>query len=727
MATRTAVVAGDITIDWMLAKPRDLTAPPPYWTNDVKAAAFSQAGGAALLAELLRRSARESWHILGPRVTTELLQERYLSAENPDYDHAFSIWAPYPEHVSRAPERTRWRISEFQGWNDQLQGDKADYAVVDDDATADIVVLIDAGLGFSDRESQWPKAVTEPKGGKPDWVVLRLNYTQPGGKLWNHLVDRFADRLIVLTSVRDLRQMHAQISKQLSWERTARETAWEVAEGKQLNSLSSCAWIVTSIGRSGAELLPGSALPQESAQLVFDSRAMEGEWERAYEGRVLGSSTCMTAAVATELMANPEGPELLSALKTGIAAQRRLFEVGYGAGGPTDRAGVRLPDALEFPFGDIVNVIRQKGEGEGKLHCEDGDDAADAEALCRLTTVPVAADNPSHDDWSILEFQHPRTGGLEELAVKIVEEGVDKALADVPITKFKGLVIVDRHETEAVRSIERLISEYCKRGEQTPLCLAVFGPPGSGKSFAVEQVAKHTLSERVEALDFNLSQFSRPENLLEAFHRVRDVNLSGKLPLVIWDEFDTGARSWLRYFLQPMQSGKFQQGEITHPIGRCIFVFAGGTADNMEGFKKDLHSAEQRNAKVPDFVSRLHGYIDVLGPNRHSTVEFGDPQWEAEDPYFIVRRAVILRSILERGELHLKHGSKVHIDPGVLRAFLKVRKYKHGIRSMMSVVKTSLLADAKTFEISSLPPEEQLDLHVTEDFLDLARAGSPIA
>ena len=67
---------------------------------------------------------------------------------------------------------------------------------------------------------------------------------------------------------------------------------------------------------------------------------------------------------------------------------------------------------------------------------------------------------------------------------------------------------------------------------------------------------------------------------------MRDLGLSGKLPLVFWDEFDTALEGqplgWLRYFLAPMQDGAFQDGQITHPIGRAIFVFAGGTAERME-------------------------------------------------------------------------------------------------------------------------------------------------
>jgi hypothetical protein len=67
---------------------------------------------------------------------------------------------------------------------------------------------------------------------------------------------------------------------------------------------------------------------------------------------------------------------------------------------------------------------------------------------------------------------------------------------------------------------------------------------------------------------------------------VRDVGLSGALPLVFWDEFDTALEGkklgWLRYFLAPMQDGRFQDGQLVHPIGRSIFVFAGGTSTTME-------------------------------------------------------------------------------------------------------------------------------------------------
>jgi hypothetical protein len=40
----------------------------------------------------------------------------------------------------------------------------------------------------------------------------------------------------------------------------------------------------------------------------------------------------------------------------------------------------------------------------------------------------------------------------------------------------------------------------------------------------------------IEPKEFNLPQFQQPRELFGAFHQVRDVSLSGKMPLVFWDE-----------------------------------------------------------------------------------------------------------------------------------------------------------------------------------------------
>ncbi len=111
---------------------------------------------------------------------------------------------------------------------------------------------------------------------------------------------------------------------------------------------------------------------------------------------------------------------------------------------------------------------------------------------------------------------------------------------------------------------------------------------------------------------------------------------------MLWDEFDSDLAGvsfgWLRHFLAPMQDGAFQQGQILHPIGKAIFVFAGGTSARLADFAGN-RSTEFRLAKGPDFASRLKGHVDIVGPDPRG----GDPE---ADPYYRIRRAILLRSML---------------------------------------------------------------------------------
>ncbi|MBI4870683.1 MAG: hypothetical protein HY814_03860 [Candidatus Riflebacteria bacterium] len=74
---------------------------------------------------------------------------------------------------------------------------------------------------------------------------------------------------------------------------------------------------------------------------------------------------------------------------------------------------------------------------------------------------------------------------------------------------------------------------------------------------------------------------------------------------------------------------------------------------------------------------------------------------------------MLLRSLLERKAKHLvRQDQTLGIDPGVLRAMLKVPRYTHGTRSMEAIIDMSMLAGRKTFEQAALPAPEQLQLHV---------------
>jgi hypothetical protein len=116
--------------------------------------------------------------------------------------------------------------------------------------------------------------------------------------------------------------------------------------------------------------------------------------------------------------------------------------------------------------------------------------------------------------------------------------------------------------------------------------------------------------------------------------------------------------------------------------------------------------------------SRLKGYVNIFGPNP----VLGTDNLSIQDPYFMIRRAILLRSILRHSVPDLFEKDNLNIDSGVLRALLKTRAYKHGVRSIESIIAMSQLAGKNSFERSSLPSEAQLDLHVDGlDFLVLVQ------
>lgn len=712
---RSVIVTGDVTMDWHVARGDQAKDHVPVWNPADWARACWQRGGAALLADVidavteeLRQGGQGDFAIRqtdAPRDPIHPGDDRF--------HHSYALWSPHKQG-----KKSAWRVEEFLGLDRSRAAAVSTAAewqrVVGDTPEADLVVLDDANLGFREHPDLWPQALTA-NGARP-WILLKMAQPVAHGGLWDHLLENLADRLVVVTTVSDLRLTEVQISQGLSWERTAQDVAWELVHNPRVNGFARCAAAVVSFGTAGAVLLSQIEASAKTGQepaapqcsLFFDPNVIEGMWEQDHPGGVIGYTTCLTAGIARQLMLSPHQPDIHQGIQSGLVAMRTLHLEGYGQG------GVKAPQApLAFPIGRIADELA-KDAGPFAV--------AGVQDPVRFLTQPAAEGErpPEGGFWTILEDRYREN--LDQVAKQIVLEGPEVALQDVPLGRFGFLLTVDRREIESFRTIRALVGEYLSHERQKrPLSIAVFGAPGSGKSFGITQVAKSLAPGQVEVLEFNISQIESPEELGDALHQVRDVNLSGKIPLVFWDEFDTTLEGkplgWLRYFLAPMQDGSFREGQIIHPIGRAVFVFAGGTSHRMESFGQDLEPEEYRAAKVPDFVSRLKGYVNILGPNR---------QTATADPHHIIRRAILLRSILQRNAPRLfqkQDGRDVlDMDTGVLRAFLQTGAYKHGIRSMESIVAMSLLSGKASFERSSLPSETQLDLHVDgQEFLALVQ------
>jgi len=544
------------------------------------------------------------------------------------------------------------------------------------------------------------------------------------GDLWAELAP-VLNRLIVVVSAIDLRREDAQINARLSWEQCADDTVRALQSDPIVRDLLRAAHVIVTFRSAGALWVERSQDGQTSTQrLFFDPSMLEGDYSLLFDGTAYGFQTCSSVGIAYHLMrrhVEADGEKTLSpftdhgafnkamsqGITAGLMSRRGLLELGHGR--------VAEPNP-SFPVELIVQSI-SSGSG-GFVSVE----------------VPDNSHQPGGCQWSILARAEntavsptPSATPLTGLAQLTARYGFG-ALSHVPSLRLGPLFTVDRSEIESLRALDALIRTYeAVKVQKKPLSIGVFGPPGAGKSFGVKALARGILTEKVPFLEFNLSQFKGPEDLIGAFHRVRDAVLEGITPVAFWDEFDSRNYRWLQYLLAPMQDGAFQDGQITHPIGKCIFIFAGGTSSTLEEFgvpqpkeptneelaglskedcaerKRALEQQSERYQafkllKGPDFISRLHGFLNVLGPNPRTDAKCPDTTWP-------IRRAIILR-----GLLGLKGNDVLDVDSGLLNALLGVRLYRHGARSFEKVV-NALVSDRYhgRLQRSALPPQPLLE------------------
>lgn len=650
---------------------------------------------------------------------------------------AYAFWRPYP--IRKKDKASRWRVAEAMGFGGgpSASGHWPWEPAKDLPASPAVLVISDGGMGFRSRMNltRWGMPVKDQRlvkligdaslsGGtgeqeppplpvkEPEWIVLKMSAPVGQGDLWRELSQFHADRLVAVVSAGELRRADVRLGTGLSWEQTLEDLHRALLHNAEMQSLTKCRHLIVSFGSEGALWFSNDGNPVLMATFVFDPEHVEGEHSHGIEGSVYGYLSCLAATVAAEVASTPGKPDLESAMRKGLAAMRHLRENGHG-------------DASErgagFPAKSLAEVV-SRGDQEAPMQVRS--------FKCDEVSCPV------RPGWSLLALHEARSGvPLYGIARRVLIQG-PRAL-QAPTLKVGGFFTADRGEIEALRSLRLLVRRYVgDRKADKPLSIGVFGPPGAGKSFAVRELARDLLGDRLGWLEFNLSQFNGPADLIGALHQLRDKILDGKMPVAFFDEFDSRNFEWLKYLLAPMQDGRFQEGPISHPIGQCIFIFAGGTSHSFEefearGVKADAEGTQPQSdearkqaehfalSKGPDFASRLDGKLNVVGPNPRNA--------STGDIFFPVRRALFIRANLKCADTE-----QLTIHPGLAAALLEIRRFKHGSRSL-----AKLLEPFKAFRrdqpgaplgLSSLPPQDQLALHVgLEEFDELTRRDEDTA
>jgi hypothetical protein len=676
MADKTILVTGDCTIDQHVYE---------GGPNGSRTSIVSHQGGAILIHKLLEEVSKQA---KGSAFSVSIGVNEKIRKNLPE---RFSLWKPQPKKDK--PDKQVWTFERSLSSVIRTKGQMSTEMAANS-ASGEVLLINDAGLYFRSRANRhlWPESVRNAKTAEIRRVVLTMTSPLAHGDLWRELSGHFGKKLLTIVSLRDILKEEAGITVGLSWERTLEELSLELLHNGAINDLLKYGDLVVRIGTTGALWASNSDDGATSFTGVIDPSRLE-DWSVAETDE---TSLCFAAAIATGLM-KEENEAVLMGTYAGLATVRRLADFGY----------VQISDKPpSFPYQEVAASLLLAPSG--------------------LTVVSVPTERKkTGPSWSIMGGDVSDNLGI---ARRVALFG-PRALGSIPYSVFGKMTVVDRNEIESLRGVRQIMKHYLNQERpERPLSIAVFGAPGSGKSFGVKQVGKEVLGPDCPILEFNLSQFAGAEELAGALHQVRDKVLEGTMPLVFWDEFDSRGYYWLQYLLAPMQDGKFQEGQITHPIGKCIFIFAGGTSYTMENFTPSKQNAEAaakfKMVKGPDFVSRLNGFLNVLGPNHRQRFNEETQKWEDDqilpDTCYPIRRALLIRSVLKLGP-----NERLNIDQGVLTALLEIGSYHHGARSLETVANLTRRGGEALLR-SNLPPKDQLSLHVDyESFMALVKRDLP--
>lgn len=521
---------------------------------------------------------------------------------------------------------------------------------------------------------------------RPDFVIYHMTRPLGSGKLWDVVRlgpvrrdtgKKDPKKLVVVISAEDLRAEGVELSKGLSWEKTCEDFVLNLRANGKLATLVTCAHLVVLFGCDGAIYRQGQGDNRQT--LFFDPSGTEGDYVK---GRwVPGMTEAFIAGMTSHLAQKPQAT-LDKGIILGLYAARRLVTEGIHSQG-TKACPVH-------PVELVMENLRPKDLLSTTIPSED---------IC-------GGANP---DWSILHSL-PESYAFD-IARGIVREGQFSGLPKIPMARFGNLVVYDRGEMENFRFVYNSIESYATKDSTTPLNIALFGPAGSGKTFAAMEVAAAACHRhKTRRLHFNLGEFEQPKFLQNAFNAIRNSTLAGYLTLACFEGFDNDllnkSLGWLPQLSSCMFSGMFLDTDhTTKNIGRAVFLLESSHAPAFYEFEKQFQSlavSGKSTTDYLDFISCIHGTVDIRGPE----------QCNAFDSVFPVRRALMLRNMLNELASCLMDGPNLLIEDDVLDGLLLVPKLRHGAKSLRSLLEVCKFGQRPTFDRMALPSPPQLRLQI---------------
>ena len=154
---RSVIVAGDITMDWNIATSPGSKRPDPAWSPEINSSIFLEKGGAAHLAELIEAAASTLPTDQRFAVHQIKLPPGEISPSDKSYHHSFSMWSPFKYSEKTPGEKSAWRIEQFLGIDRSTRPGDQSMQEINEDLSAELVVLDDDGLGYRDQKVFGPR------------------------------------------------------------------------------------------------------------------------------------------------------------------------------------------------------------------------------------------------------------------------------------------------------------------------------------------------------------------------------------------------------------------------------------------------------------------------------------------------------------------------------------------------------------------------------------------
>jgi len=528
--------------------------------------------------------------------------------------------------------------------------------------------------------------------------------------------DKLCKQTIVLLPVDNLRICNYDIEQGLSWEKLAFQTYNSILCSEYLRMMG---FVVITFGHEGCLVVHKNDDGSHNCELIYYPFKIEGDITQAAKNSGFANLLTLQTIIAKFLSEINNGSldvmELLcKGIKYGLKAMRKLVITGYNISkNDTDAKWV-----VNYPFDDITKIINENSE-----------ECCESQESISSIVFDFANTQIRNKSISIREIMIPNDS-LKTILENIVRKGFSKINEDmgIPLLMYGKLKSIDRTEIEHLRNVYHIIDNYMNKSNiKEPISLCVFGTPGSGKSTSIREIITCMQKNNVNFLEFNLSQMNDVKELHNAFHTIRDIGIQGNMPVVFWDEFDVSKTNdkflWFKHFLAPIQDGKFFDGHAFRYIGRSIFVFAGGVFSSMDEFQNiktncNIGDPELKELKIPDFQSRIKGFIDVIGLNPDDCNIKCNKGMHCSRRSYLFRRAILLRDFLEK-KLELNQNDIIPIAQNILYAFLFAKEYKYGSRSLKTIIDMCNIKPRSPFTISCLQEISALKLYVSEDFIDI--------